>query len=483
MRVRASICCPAAGILAGAMLLASGCAMQSYDPRPLDAATSAQSFAARTTEAPELQRYMLTHGHPESDWPVQRWGLTQLTLLAFYYHPDLKVARAEAVVAKAETAVAIQLPPLGVSPQVQHHSLQPADMTSPWSVGVGVEIPIVAPSRREAVRDRYRDLSDAASLRVGATAWQVRAHVRDRLLDLYAAQASGERLEAEAAARRELVRLLERRLERGAASSAEVTEARVRLAQLEVELQTVRSSGEQRRAELAQAVGLPLEAVRPLELDFAVFERTVPAPDVEQMQRSALLNRLDVRAKLLEYAAEDAAVKLEIARQYPSFTLTPGYLWDQGDNIWSLAANIVLPPALGNRAGIQAAEARRELAAQQFLQLQTKAISDADTARTRYLAAAGGVERGAALVELERRRRERARKQFDAGYADRVELASVELESAAALRLALGLQLEAQRTLSRLEDALQIPLIGGPQPEAAELSSATTARADEPSHR
>ena len=70
------------------MLLAA-CALQSYQPASVDTEAAAAAYLQRSTEAPGLKAYMLAHGHPESDWPVQRWGLDELTLLAFYYHPDL----------------------------------------------------------------------------------------------------------------------------------------------------------------------------------------------------------------------------------------------------------------------------------------------------------------------------------------------------------------------------------------------------------
>ena len=103
-----------------------------------------------------------------------------------------------------------------------------------------------------------------------------------------------------------------------------------------------------------------------MSLDFAAFQQTPAPPGDAGVQRAALLNRLDVRAKLLEYSAADAAVKLEIARQYPSFSINPGYLWDQGDNIWSLAATMLLP-AGGNKPAIQAAQARRKSPHRSFL--------------------------------------------------------------------------------------------------------------------
>jgi hypothetical protein len=198
-------------------------------------------------------------------------------------------------------------------------------------------------------------------------------------------------------------------------------------------------------------------------------------PSDSAVQRSALLNRLDVRAKLYEYAAADAAVKLEIARQYPSVTLSPGYIWDQGDNIWSLVAT-VLVPAAGNKPAIQAALARRDAAAHEFLAMQGKVISEADAAQARYLKTMESAVALQQMVDLQSVRGKEAKKQFDAGRADRVELALAMLETWAVERRALATRLETQRALGALEDALQMPLEGAPLPNwVIETTQAQTA--------
>jgi outer membrane protein TolC len=240
----------------------------------------------------------------------------------------------------------------------------------------------------------------------------------------------------------------------------------------EGQIQDAQLAREQCLGGLARALGLPLAALRSMSFDFAAFEQTPLPPSDSTVQRSALLNRLDVRAKLSDYAAADAGVKLEIARQYPSVTLSPGYFWDQGDNIWSLAAT-VLVPAGGNKPAIQAAQARREAAAHGFLAVQSKVISEADAAQARYLKAmesAGAVRQ---LVALQSARGREAKKQFDAGHRDRVDLALAQLEMLTAERRALAVSLETQRALGALEDALQMPLEGAPLPSWASEKTQT----------
>ncbi len=348
----------------------------------------------------------------------------------------------------------------------EHHTVTTPEQPSVWSLGFEVEIPVAGSTRRAATSERFAYLADAADLQVGSVAWSVRSEVRAKLLDCYAVHRSASLLDAEIQQRRLLVALLERRLEAGAASRVEVNNARLEQAELEGQAQAARLARERSLAALAQALALPLAAVRGLSLDFAAFQETPAPPGDAGVQRAALLNRLDVRAKLLEYSAADAAVKLEIARQYPTFSINPGFLWDQGDHVWSLAATMLLP-AGGNKPAIQAAEARRQVAAREFLVFQSRVISEAEAAEARYRTALEGAGNSERLVRLHAARDQETKKRFDAGYVDRLELTLTQIETLAAQRNALAAASEAQRALGGLEDALQIPLVGGPVPEWA----------------
>ncbi len=459
---------PAFGLLAG-------CALQRYEPAPLDPAASARAFESRSVDSPGLKQYITAHGHPASEWPVQRWGLADLTLVAFYFQPDLEVARAQAAVARAQVAAATQRAPIGLKPAVWHHSEQLPETTGPWSLGFEVEIPLSGTGRRAAISEQYGSMAEAAELTVGSVAWAVRSEMRARFLDCYAADRTLELLDVEARERRLLATLLQRRFELGAASALELSSARLRQAEVEGQIQGAQLAREQCLGGMARALGLPVTAVRGMGFDFAGLEQTPVPPSDSAVQRSALLNRLDVRAKLFDYAAADAGVKLEIARQYPSVTLSPGYLWDQGDNIWSLIAT-VLVPASGNKAAIQAAQARREAAAREFLALQGKVISEADAAQARYAKALEGARAAQQIAVLQSARGKEAKKQFDAGHTDRVELTLARLEVLAAEHRALAVGLETQRALGALEEALQVPLAGAPLPSwAREKTQAQTA--------
>src|SRR5262245_41245050 len=311
-----------------AFALLAGCTQQPYVPAPIDAGSATREFDARTSDTAGLRAYMADQGHATPEWPLPRWQLAELTLAAFYFNPELAVARAQARAARAQVAVATQRPPIGFKPLASHHSRNPDDVSSAWSLGFELELPLFPTSQREAPGNRYGALADAAALSVGDVAWKLRSAVRANLLDLHAGRVRHALLEEETVARREMTDLLERRVTAGVAAATASTAARLDLVRAEGESQSAQAAADRSLAELAQAIGLPLARVRELALDFAVFEAPLPAPDSVAVQRDALLNRIDVRAKLLEYAAAEADVQLEVARQVPAISLRPSYLWD-----------------------------------------------------------------------------------------------------------------------------------------------------------
>src|SRR5689334_5740631 len=149
--------------------LLPACAMQSYRAAPIDAARSAQRFEQRAVDTPQLREYMQAHGRASTQWPLPRWGLSELTLVLFYDHPELEVARAQARAVRAEGLAATQRLPLGIIPRVEHHSLRTPEQSSPWSLGFEVQIPLGGAAVGTAIRTRYDALAQAADLKVGQT--------------------------------------------------------------------------------------------------------------------------------------------------------------------------------------------------------------------------------------------------------------------------------------------------------------------------
>ena len=446
--------------------LTAGCA--GYHPSPLEPAHTAEQFQARSLDDPGLARFLAAHLREAASRPPQRWDLPALTLAALYYHPDLDLARAGWGVAKAEEITAGQRPnpSFGFIPQ---YDTNPAANTSPWTLGFTFDIPIETAGKRDLRAARAQSLSEAARLELADTAWKVRSRLAGRFFDCYGEAETAAQLGRQEKAQEELVRLLEARVLAGEAPRPEATRTRLSLTRTRMRLSEAQGKLAEARALLASAIGVPLAAVEGITLSFDGIEALPALPSPQELRRLALTNRPDLLALLARYRGAEAALRLEIAKQYPDLRLGPGYQWDQGENKWSFGFSVTLPVFDRNRGGVAEAQARRTEAAAAFLQLQARVIGEVERAQAKYLALRGKLAEADLLLALQKERQRSVRARFDAGAADRTELAAAaaELEEIALARLdAFSALLQARK---ELEDALGRPLPPeGPLPAAVE---------------
>lgn len=438
----------------------AACSSLPYAPRPLDPEATAPEYAQRSGNTDGLKRFAVANGYSESAWPPGEWGLRELTLAALYFHPDIRTARARVQVARAELSSVRQPQALSARVKPEYHSRALPEDSGPWSLGLELEIPLVAQRKRAARVERGAFLADAADVDIAAAGWQVRARVRDRLLDLQGSRADLDLVETQLTARREMLALVARRVETGLLSARDLGAERVAVAQLEVARDEGASRHQRALGELASALGLPLDVVREMRLSFPVVETVVFASSDSELRGLALRNRLDVHRKLLEFGAADAGVKLAVAAQNPDIVLGPGYTWEQGDNVWSLAVGLSVPSAARSTAAIREAEARRELAAQLFIAVQTGAIADTERAAVQYRLARERVAAALRQARIQQEQETRVARQFDAGAADRLQRVAAQLETLAARAALYAAQAEIRQSLAQLENAVQRPFFG-----------------------
>ncbi|MCL5965906.1 MAG: TolC family protein [Deltaproteobacteria bacterium] len=440
-----------------ALVLLAGCA--AYTPKPIVPSETLSRFESRTLDDPGLKEF-IGRNRPRDlpAWPPAQWGLRLLTLAAFYYHPDLDVARAEWGVARAGVITAGQRPNPGAVFGPGYNASS-ASGISPWIFGFSLDVPLETAGKRGYRVARAGHLAQAARLNIAAAAWKVRSRLRARMLELQAAVETAALRERERAIRAELVQALEKRLAAGEVSRPEVTRARISLDRTVLLLGDARKRIAEARVAVADAIGVPAAALEGHDVSFD-FVNELPAdlPPAD-VRREALLNRPDILASLAEYEAAQSSLQLEIARQYPDLRLGPGYKWDQGDNKWSLGFSVSLPVFNRNQGPIAEAEARRAESAARFTALQARVIGESDRALAGYRESLKKLEAADALLASQRSRRQSAEEMFRAGEADRLTLlgARLELETGALARLeALA---GVQRALGRLEDAVERPLV------------------------
>lgn len=454
----------------GAALLALslfGCANQTYRPQPLEPARIAAELGERRNDDDGVRAFMERHGLAAKDWPLQKWNLQALTLMAVYFHPDMEVARINLDVRRAGVITAGQRPNPKGGPLLEHHSAAGNDIAnSPWSLGLGLGIPIELGDKRIARIERAEQLSEEAKLAIAEAAWKVRSRLVQRSIDVYNAESESELSKRELDIRSQEAAMLERRQKAGEASPSEVTLARLQLQRIRLAVDGAEGNIRAARAGLAEALGLPFAEVEHMTLDFATFDAGKAAALPESaVQRAALQNRLDLRGALARYGAAEATLREEIAKQYPNLDLSPGLLWDQGDWIKSLGAVVLLPILNNNEGPIAEAEAKRKLEAVRFVSLEAGVFAELAAARVRYEASLRVLDTAKGLVSQQTARLEEIEKLIAFGEADRLSLVEAQIELIAAERAELVAKIAALRARSALEDAIQRPLEAGEAPE------------------
>jgi len=445
--------------LGGAVLLA-GCA--TYQPRPLSPADEANEFSARSLDAPALHQFLASHGAPEvaANWPLASWDLRMLTLAAWFNHPEMEIAQAKLAAAEAAltTAGVRPNPTIGFSPT---YDADPMGGVSPWTLGFTLDWPIETAGKRGYRIAQAQHTANSARLSFAETVWQVRSRVRKSLTDLQGAMRKQEILTRQLATQNQAVTLLEARLKAGESSLTELQFVRIAAAQTALDLREGKKQTNEARIRLADALGVPPEALAGIAFDFTLLDKLPRPEEAGALRREALLNRADVLGALADYDASQSALQLEFAKQYPDLHLGPGYAWDQGENKFTLGISLTLPVFNRNRGPIAEAEAHRREAAAAFGATQAHAISEVELTFAGYRDALGKLETADALLSRQRQRVQSIERSFTAGAIDRLELLQSQGELGASELSRAAAFNEAQLALGALEDAMQRPAVLG----------------------
>ena len=423
-----------------------------YHPQPLDAARVEQAYRSRSLADAGLREYLRAHGKPAAS----ALDLNTLTLVAWYYSPELAAARARWRTAEAAVITAKALPNPGVAAGAGAES-------SPDAPAVGHFDPdfLLETAGKRGLRALEAEkLAEAAQVGVAEAAWQVRSRVRAAWLDYVYARHAVDLLGAEQRARSQAVALVEARLEAGDAARPDAEVQRAALITTEIALSQARGQRDEAMAAVAQAVSLPVTAIQ----NSAIADPPpVPASlPLARVQEAGLLNRADVRRSLLEYAAADAHLRLEIARQYPDIDLSPSYAFEEATHMFMLSPALPVPLFHRNRGPIAEAEGRRAEAAARFGVVQAQAIGDVERALAGYHAALAEMRQAQdRLMHVERAREASVSRAVAAGQEDRVALNAAQVETAVASRAGLEALRRAETALGALEDAVQQPLEQG----------------------
>jgi outer membrane protein, heavy metal efflux system len=439
--------------------LFTGCAH--FQPQPLAPEKTAAQLDARRLNDAGLKKFLEQNlGHELQNWPQTNWDLPELSLVAFYFHPSLEVARAQWLVAQAGLKTAGARPNPSVSVTPGYDSQIPGNY-SPWLVPVTFEIPIETAGKRGKRIAEAEKISESARWNFVSAIWKIRSDVRASLLDLKISERRADLLRQQFSAQQQIVKLLQQRFDTGEISRPELTTAQIALNKTQLDLSDAQSKKSDARSRLAEALGLNEAALDGEDFNFDFSPPDANALTSADARTLALRSRADILGALADYAAAEADLRLEIAKQYPDLHFGPGYAWNNGnagDNQWSLGLTLELPILDQNQGPIAEAEARRKLSAAKFVELQSQVIGEIDRAVAGWHVAQEQLKTGNDLLAAEQQQQKSAQAQLEAGAADQLDSLNAQLEFDSASLAQLENESQLQQSLGQLEDAVQSPL-------------------------
>jgi cobalt-zinc-cadmium efflux system outer membrane protein len=448
-------------ILACAIL--AGCT--AYQPKPIDPTQLAQRFEERSLSSDSLHRYLAQQlGHPVAPWPLPSWNRPMLTLAAGYYSPALGIAGAQWDTARTGNEVAGARP----NPFLQfpfEYITNHAGSGRPYTTGPSFDIPVETAHKRGYRVDQATYLSEAARQNLSNEAWKLRSQIREALLNIFAWTKRTAFLAAKVEQQAQILDMLRRRENVGDAAGPDVRRARILSGQAQAELAAARQAQLDGRARLARTVGLPLSALDGAQLDLKEFEHAGAVPPPAEARRATIFQRADLLAALAQYEASQAALQLEIAKQYPDVHIGLGYTYDAGANKISLGlVSVALPLLDRNQGAIAQAQARRAEAAARTAALQDGIIIDLEHALVRYRESLDTLRLATATVAAAQRQMNSQAALFAAGATDRLARTQAQLDYQASAIDHLNSLVTAQQAAGLLEDAMQRPLPTSPIP-------------------
>ena len=439
------------------VFLVAGCAPYSYHPASISPPVIARQLASRSLNDPGLRTWMEnTAQYRPPTWPLESWDLRALTLAAWYFNPDLDVARTnlEAANAAITTAAMKPNPSASVGPGYETAPESPFMLTFDFSV------PIETAGKRADRIAVARHVSEATRIQLAEAAWTVRSRVRAAWVNYIFASRIADLLQEQVALQGRYADLLQKRFEAGEIPLPEATTAQIDLTNLRQALRSAEGQLSVERASLASAIGIP---------DAALAEKQITWPEAEsppspselpstQIRDAAVLNRLDVERALAEYKAAQARLQLEVARQYPDVELGPGYGFEEGYHLISLSLSSVLPLRNHNQGPIAEAEAERKVAGAQLLAAQSTVIADTEKALAQYQASWNTLAESRQAVRQVESQYRAVQRAFAAGEGDQLTVTAAGIQRMVAERSSTDALLQTQLSLGLLEDALQRPI-------------------------
>lgn len=452
---------------AGGCLLAvlAGSCSSTPPPQPLEPAATLEQFSARRLEVPGL---------PPA---AGGWDLAQWLAAALQLNPQLAAERAEVVAVAAGERTAAERP--NPNMQLFGEYLRSAAESGAWLYGLSLDFLLRPHGERARARARAALATALAESDLSESLWQVRARLRQALLDAVAAQDESALLATLVGARQGLIDSDRARLREGDIARSQTLADELELAHAQQRAQQGQARAADARARLAAAVGVPvaaLEAVPVRWSDWAAIDGLEVAA-AEHWRNAALVGRPQIVHALREYDLAEVGLQSEAAKRWPHLEITPAYAWGGGGvraeslndvaRESALAVSFELPLFNQHRGPIGEAVARRHAAGEQLQAVQAQIFAEIDRAELAWPTARAAWLQARDLAALATRQQQAESRALALGASERPSALAAQIVAIEAQLALLEAAYAAEQAYGALEDAYRRPLPAGDWPPAA----------------
>ncbi|MEE8321014.1 MAG: TolC family protein [Gammaproteobacteria bacterium] len=367
------------------LLSLQGCIEYQYKPEPVNTDSLINEINSWSLSDPGLNAFLERNGVAGETLIGQVFSLKRLYLTGLYFNPEMQTAYRKWEKAQVVTSH----PDYRINPQLsiplEHHS-DTSDGKSQWTIGAVLAFIYERKGKREA------RLADAEVQLLNA-----RLAIEKLAIDSYAGfqmqyqayvitLAKITETENEVEVLRELLSQLQKKYELGGASQFEISTIELELQQRLFQLSLQKNILQEFKDNLLAMTHLAhteygqieIQYTHPLTLARETYQNSpLFEMDVSALQSGMLENHVAMALQLNTYAQAEARLRLEIEKQYPDIVLSPGFIFDQSDNIWAFGASWILPLFGNSRQNLQIVKAleERKIKQQEVVALQKKLLN------------------------------------------------------------------------------------------------------------
>lgn len=442
-----------------------GCMKQSYHEEPVNVAIVLDEINSWSISNPDLNRFLELNGIAPEILQTNVFSINRLFLTGLYYDPEMQVAYKK----WKKSKIVLDHSDYKINPEFsipfEHHS-DTSDGQSEWTIGIVLSFIYERKSKREARAAKEQVNLLNASLEMNRLALERYGLFEEKYHAYAIRQAKISEIDNEIKVLKDLLAQLQNKYELGAVSQFELNSTKLELQRNLFQLSLQENKLQENEDELltmthlvhSELDAIEIETTHPLLFVKSAYQETeIIDSDLAGLQKLMLGNHLDMAIKLNDYAQSEAGLRLEIEKQYPDLVLSPGFIFDQTDNIWSLGTSWILPLFKNSQQNINILKAleERKIKQQEIIVLQKGILSSLYQRHRSVVRHKSSINVSDDIVESIVQRAKEIEKQIELGGVDSIAILRNKIEFYKARQEQIDIYKEAIDAMLEIEHLLQ----------------------------